>query len=71
MESSKTKKKTKEEVMGMGANKKVEYMCSYCGTKQIKPATAGRPLPGSCRAKAKSKDGKMKPHSWVKNRVIG
>ena len=43
MESSKTKKKTKEEVMGMGANKKVEYMCSYCGTKQTKPATAGRP----------------------------
>ena len=45
------------------AEKKVEYMCSYCGRKEIKFKKNGRPLPGKCPRKQGDK-----PHSWRKNR---
>ena len=45
------------------AIKKVEYMCSQCGKKEVKPANAGRPLPGKCPRKQGDK-----PHTWVVNR---
>lgn len=46
----------------------VEYMCSWCGTKTTRSTVMGRPLPGTCPRKAKTRDGKMKPHTWVVNR---
>lgn len=50
------------------ATTRIEYMCSYCGIKQTKAANAGRPMPGTCSKKGKTRDGKSKPHSWVVNR---
>ena len=46
--------------------KEVEWMCTQCGKKEVKPVTIGRPLPGKCPRKEGDK-----PHSWVKNRTIG
>jgi hypothetical protein len=46
----------------------VEYMCSYCGTKTTRSSAMGRPLPGNCSRKTKTRDGKMRPHTWVINR---
>ena len=40
-----------------------EYMCTYCGMKQIRGQGAGRPMPGVC---PKRKNGQ--PHRWVVNR---
>lgn len=47
---------------------KVEFMCTWCGRKETRSAIMGRPLPGACLKKPKSKDGKSKPHTWVVNR---
>lgn len=44
--------------------KRVEYMCSYCGKKQVLNETQGRPMPGKCPRKQGDK-----PHSWRKNRT--
>ena len=52
----------------MPPTKHVEYMCSWCGRKEVRSATNGRPAPGQCTRKPKGKDGKMKPHTWVINR---
>lgn len=41
-----------------------KWMCTYCGTRT---SSSRRPLPGNCPRKEKTKDGKMKPHSWVKD----
>lgn len=49
-------------------NQRIEYMCRYCGTKVTRYTTAGRPMPGNCARKPKTKDGKMQPHTWVINR---
>lgn len=48
-------------------NKKrcVEYMCTYCGRKEVKLKTNGRPMPGKCSRRS----GNM-PHRWVKNREV-
>jgi hypothetical protein len=43
----------------------VKYQCTYCGTTSIQNQ-GNRPLPGNCSRKPKTKDGKYKPHSWVK-----
>ena len=40
-----------------------EYMCTYCGMKQIRGQGAGRPMPGVC---PRRKNGQ--PHRWVVNR---
>lgn len=40
-----------------------EYMCTYCGAKQIKGPNSGRPLPGIC-PKRKNRQ----PHRWVVSR---
>lgn len=46
----------------------VQYKCSYCGTTTTRSVSAGRPNPGNCTRKPKTKDGKYKPHSWVINK---
>lgn len=46
----------------------VEYQCSWCGTKQTRAASSGRPAPGSCPRKPKMRNGQSKPHTWVINR---
>lgn len=46
-----------------GKKKNIEYMCTYCGKKQVKLSAMGRPLPGTC-----SRRGKNMPHRWVINR---
>jgi len=46
----------------------VEYMCSYCGKKVVKNIKSGRPDPGTCPRKGKTKTGKTSPHSWRVNR---
>ena len=48
--------------------KQIEYMCSWCGKRIVKTAIVGRPEPGQCPKKGKTRDGKMKPHTWVINR---
>ncbi len=47
-----------------------EYQCSYCGSKVIRSVNAGRPSPGTCLRKGKTKDGRTKPHTWVKSRSL-
>lgn len=41
----------------------IEYMCTYCGKRELRGDKAGRPSPGKCPRK---KNGG--PHSWVKNK---
>lgn len=47
----------------------VVYKCSFCGQESTQSVTGGRPNPGSCPRKPKDRNGKMKPHSWVKSRT--
>ena len=49
----------------------IEYMCSYSGCTATRSASAGRPNPGVCLRKGKTRDGRTKPHTWVKNRTKG
>ena len=48
-----------------------EFQCSYCGMRVTRSITAGRPTPGTCPRKGKTRDGRTKPHSWVKSRSLG
>lgn len=50
------------------ASKHVEYICSYCGKRVTRTTTMGRPEPGICSRKGKTKDGRTKPHTWVISR---
>lgn len=50
----------------MDDNKRIEYICTYCGRKAIRGKKFGRPDPGRCPRKQGDK-----PHSWRQNRVIG
>lgn len=43
----------------------VAYICSYCGARQVKSTGSGRPAPGTCARKGKTRDGRTKPHTWV------
>lgn len=52
----------------MADAKHIEYMCSWCGRKIVKGSAFGRPEPGQCPRKGKTRDGKMKPHTWTINR---
>lgn len=52
----------------MSDGKNIEYICTVCGKRVAKRAFQGRPEPGNCPRKPKSRDGKYKPHSWVVNR---
>ena len=45
--------------------KRIEYMCTYCGKKEIRTPSMGRPQPGKC-----SRKNGDKPHSWVINRKL-
>lgn len=49
----------------------IEYKCSWCGATATRAITSGRPAPGSCLRKGKTKEGMTKPHTWVKSRTIG
>ena len=39
---------------------KIEYMCRYCGLKTTRGVVMGRPMPGNCPKKGKTRDGKTK-----------
>ena len=47
---------------------RVEYVCTWCGSKSTRSASAGRPMPGNCARKPKDSNGRPKPHTWVINR---
>ena len=49
----------------MAGTKRIEYMCSFCGKKEVRTDAMGRPAPGKCPRKEGDK-----PHSWRKNREI-
>lgn len=49
----------------MSNDKRIEYMCTYCGKRVVKKASFGRPNPDKCPRKNGDR-----PHSWVKNRVL-
>ena len=49
----------------MNDKKFVEYKCSYCGATITRATNAGRPMPGVCTRKGKTRDGRTKPHTWV------
>lgn len=46
----------------------IEYMCRYCGQRIRKSSTQGRPNPGACPKKGKTRDGRTQPHTWIINR---
>lgn len=46
--------------------KRIEYMCTYCGKKETRSPSMGRPQPGKCPRKNGDK-----PHSWVINKRLG
>ena len=48
--------------------KTIEWKCTWCGMTKIR--SIGRPDPGNCPRKGKTKDGRPKPHTWVKNRTL-
>lgn len=52
----------KESIMA-DIKRNVEYMCSYCGKKQVKLINMGRPMPGTCPRR----NGSM-PHRWITNK---
>lgn len=52
----------------MEKKKVTEWKCTWCGTTKL--CSIGRPNPGNCPRKGKTKDGKPKPHTWVINRKI-
>lgn len=50
---------------------RIEYMCRYCGHKYTMAQTAGRPHPGICPARGKTRLGLSQPHVWIINRKLG
>lgn len=42
------------------------WICSYCGRRTITYSKEIRPDPNICHKKGKTKDGRTKPHSWVR-----
>ena len=50
--------------------KAIEYICTWCGTKNLRAPTAGRPSPGNCPRRPKTRDGKAAPHVWRINRKV-
>ncbi len=45
--------------------KRIEYMCKYCGRKEVKTSLQGRPMLGTCTRR--NGNG---PHVWIKNREL-
>lgn len=43
--------------------KHVEYMCSHCGAKVVRPTTSGKPMPSKCPKRTNNQ-----PHVWTINR---
>lgn len=50
--------------------KAIEYICTWCGTKSLRALNAGRPSPGDCPRRPKSKGGNPSPHVWRVNRKV-
>lgn len=46
----------------------IEYMCTWCGKREMRSVVSGRPFPGNCPRKPKDANGKMKPHTWRVNK---
>ena len=44
----------------------VEFMCTYCGKKVVRPDDRGRPEPGKCPKRKREA-----VHRWVVNRKLG
>ena len=51
-----------------GSDKWVEYTCSHCGAKSQRHEGTGKPSPGTCSRRGRTRDGRTKPHVWVINR---
>ena len=47
----------------MPAAKMKKFKCTWCGASS---SSFTRPNPGFCPRKQKTRDGKSKPHSWVR-----
>lgn len=45
--------------------RQIEYICSYCGRKEVRPATTGKPALGKCPRKQGDK-----PHTWTVNKKM-
>ncbi len=45
--------------------KRVEYMCTHCGTRRIRNENDGRPSPDRCPRRSGDQ-----PHRWVINRKL-
>lgn len=48
------------------ATKRIEYMCSQCGKKEMRFVSQGKPQPGKCPRST----GGTKPHRWTVNRRL-
>ena len=59
LEKNLNKNRMEENIM---AYKSQNWICTCCGKKTARSASAGRPDPGRCPRKSGDK-----PHSWVKN----
>lgn len=42
---------------------RTEYICTYCGHKETRKSSMGRPMPGKCPRRNGNQ-----PHRWVINR---
>lgn len=40
------------------------YICKYCHMRTVK---RGLPLPGACARREKDRNGRPKPHVWVRD----
>lgn len=47
------------------ADERIEYMCTYCGKKEIRNTSMGRPFPSKC-----PREPGNKPHTWTVNRHL-
>jgi hypothetical protein len=46
----------------------VEYKCSWCGRTITRSVNMGKPDPGNCMRRPKTRAGKHTPHVWTINR---
>ena len=44
-----------------------KWVCTSCGHRHT--TSGARPAPGQCPKRPKDKDGRWKPHTWVKDKA--
>ena len=64
-DSREDNRKRMREALSM-AYKRIEYMCSQCGKKEMRFVSQGKPMPGKCPRSA----GGTRPHRWTVNRKL-